>query len=173
MDSSLRLLVVFFFLNVEGVFAQVVEERILLDTNFITERVVYLPFDSGYYYTERAVFANDTSTVAIEKVMSKGKKNGVFKSYYPSGKLKVKSIYGNDKLHGEQVLYDEDGSIIMKGVFNEGVKHGYWAYRKLDKYGRFRRGKQHWWWYTYDEQGKKRRSFYRNGRLLTGKPIVL
>ena len=43
----------------------------------------------------------------------KVKKNGVYKKYYDDGKIRAKANYKEDKLHGEQIGYYEDGKIFF------------------------------------------------------------
>ena len=60
--------------------------------------------------------------------------------YYPNGRLKIKTVFANNKIHGEWTYYGLDGVIITKGVYREGVKYGYWAYKSLRTYGRYKKG---------------------------------
>ena len=41
-------------------------------------------------------------------------REGLFKFYYESGRLKAKSFYHNGELGGHTVIYREDGSIEME-----------------------------------------------------------
>lgn len=152
------------------VFAQVVEETIQLDTITETIEVIYKPSESSSYYEKKiGVFANDTSQIAIEKTYARGVQNGIYKVYYPSGKLKVKAVFANGKHNGEFTWYQPDGIIYVKGVYKEGIKHGYWAYKHLKIYGRYKKGKRHRMWYTPDANNKKVKSHYKNGVLVKGK----
>ena len=149
--------------------AQEVEETIQLDTIIETYRVVYRPIvKTTYYYKKIAVFANDTSQVAIEKTFSNGHQNGVYKVYYPSGRLKVFTVYANDSINGEWTWYDTKGIILVKGVYVNGTKHGYWAYKSLKTYGRYKKGKKNGKWYKKDVNDKKIKSYYKNGKLVKG-----
>lgn len=150
--------------------AQVVQEKIQLDTITETIKVIYKPTESTSYYQKKlAVFANDTSQVAIEKTYARGVQNGIYKVYYPSGRLKVKTVFANGKMNGEWTWYQPDGIIYVKGVYKEGVKDGYWAYKYLKRYGRYKDGKRNGMWYTPDANNKKIKSFYKKGRLIKGK----
>lgn len=150
--------------------AQVVEETIQLDTITETIKVIYKPSTSTSYYQKKtAVFANDTSQVAIEKTFARGVQNGIYKVYYPSGRLKVKAVFANGKHNGEFTWYQPDGIIYVKGVYENGIKHGYWAYKYLKRYGRYKNGKRNKMWYTPDANNKKVKSRYKNGVLVKGK----
>ena len=152
--------------------AQVVEEQIQLDTISKSIQVIYRSTytnPSTHYSKKIAVYANDTSQVAIEKTYLRGVQNGIYKVYYPSGRLKIKTVFANDNFNGEWTWYDKEGIILVKGVYVGGVKHGYWAYKHLKIYGRYKKGKRHKMWYTPDANNKKVKSRYKNGVLVKGK----
>lgn len=152
--------------------AQVVEEKIQLDTTSESIQVIYRPtvtHPTTHYSKKVAVFASDTSQVAIEKTYLRGVKNGIYKVYYPSGRLKVKTVFANDKFNGEWTWYDKEGTILVKGIYVNNVKHGYWAYKHLKIYGRYKNGKRNKMWYTPDANNKKVKSRYKDGVLVKGK----
>lgn len=152
--------------------AQVVEEKIQLDTTSEFIQIIYRPTvtnPSTHYSKKVAVFASDTSQIAIEKTYLRGVKNGIYKVYYPSGRLKVKTVFANDKFNGEWTWYDREGTILVKGVYVNNVKHGYWAYKYLKIYGRYKNNKRHKMWHTIDANNKKVKSVYKKGELVKGK----
>lgn len=150
----------------------VVEEKIFIDTTEITYKVIYRETVGDYFQLKRAVFADDTSITAIEKNFSNGHQNGLTRIYYPSGKLRVKAIYGNDKLQGEWTHYGEDGIIITKGIYNYGIKNGYWAYKSEKMYGRYnKKGLKHRKWTKKDINNQKYKAFFWNGKLKSGSGI--
>ncbi len=154
-------------------FSQVVEEVIQLDTIFQPIPVIYQPVAFSSYYTKKiAVFANDTSQIAIEKTFNNFGQNGVYKVYYPSGRLKVLTVFANNKINGEWTWYDEKGIILVKGEYVNGVKEGYWAYKQLKIYGRYKKGLKHKRWIRVDVNQKKYFSHYRNGILKHGEGFV-
>jgi hypothetical protein len=150
---------------------QVVEEVIPVDTSFITYKVIYKETVGDYFQLKRAVFADDTSVIAIEKNYSNGIQNGITRVFYPSGKLRIKAIYGNAKLQGEWTLYDENGIIDIKGVYNYGIKDGYWAYKSQKTYGRYSNGVKHRNWVKKDINNVKHKAFYWNGKKKSGSAI--
>ncbi|MGB0882252.1 MAG: toxin-antitoxin system YwqK family antitoxin [Vicingaceae bacterium] len=165
-----RLLLSFLFLFPLISFAQIAKETIQIDTLTETIDVVYLPDIQTKFYTKKvAVFANDTAQVAIEKSLNSKGKSGLYKVYYPNGKLKIKTVYALDKLNGEWVYFNENGVIKIKGNYQLGVKHGYWAYKELKIYGRYKDGKKHWKWHKINVNNKKEKSTYKNGVLTRGK----
>lgn len=149
----------------------VVEEIIQLDTSFITYKVIYKETVGDYFQLKKAVFADDTSIVAIEKNYSNGHQNGLTRIYYPSGKIRIKALYGNDKLQGEWTLYGEDGLIITKGIYDYGLKNGYWAYKSVKTFGRYKKSVKHRKWIKQDINNQKYKAFYWNGKLKKGSTI--
>ncbi|PCI94039.1 MAG: hypothetical protein COB15_15080 [Flavobacteriales bacterium] len=152
--------------------AQVVEELIQIDTTSETIKVIYKPkTTSSYYFKKIAVFADDTSQIAIEKSYTSYGQNGIYKVYYPSGRLKIKTVFANNKVHGEWTYYGLDGIIITKGIYKEGVKHGYWAYKSLRIYGRYKKGLKNKKWKRFDESENKYISHYKKGVLTSGEGV--
>ena len=77
--------------------AQIVEEVIQIDTTTEIIKVIYKPVvSSSYYFKKVAVFADDTSQIAIEKTYNSNGQNGIYKVYYPSGRLKIKTVFANN-----------------------------------------------------------------------------
>jgi len=150
-------------------FTQVVEEKIQIDTITETIQVIYRPQVSTTHYTKKiAVFASDTSQVAIEKSLTKKGLSGVYKVYHPNGKLKLKTVYANNSINGEWTYYGQNGIIITKGNYAGGKKHGYWAYKSLKIYGRYWNGLKSWRWHKVDANKKKVKSTYKKGVLVRG-----
>ena len=152
--------------------AQVVEEIIQIDTITETIKVIYRPSENtSYYFKKIAVFADDTSQIAIEKSYTNYGQNGAYKVYYPNGRLKIKTVFANGKIHGEWTYYGLDGIIITKGVYREGVKFGYWAYKSLKIYGRYKKGLKHKRWKRIDASENKYISHYKKGILTAGEGV--
>jgi hypothetical protein len=150
-------------------FSQVVNENIQIDTLMETVRVIYKPtINTTYYFKKIAVFADDTSQVAVEKSYTSYGQNGLYKAYYKSGRLKIKTVFAKDKMNGEFTYYDPKGIIIIKGMYKAGVKHGYWAYKSLNIFGRYKRGVKNRKWKRFDPNGKKYLSHYKHGNLTGG-----
>lgn len=58
-------------------------------------------------------------------INKEGQKHGEFVSYFDNGKVKEKSTYKNDKLIGERLVYDYDGTLDTKENYNNyGNLHG-------------------------------------------------
>jgi len=60
-----------------------------------------------------------------EEFVSKGgKKDGMLKRYYITGKIKAKEQYKNGVLNGEAVEYYENGNIKSEGIWANGKQNG-------------------------------------------------
>lgn len=169
-ESMLKQIIFFSFLFGTLVsFSQVVNENIQIDTLTETVQVIYKPtINTTYYFKKIAVFADDTSQVAVEKSYTSYGQNGLYKAYYKSGRLKIKTVFANDEMNGEFTYYDPKGIIIIKGIYKAGVKHGYWAYKSLNIFGRYKRGVKNRKWKRFDPNGKKYLSHYKHGNLTGG-----
>jgi antitoxin component YwqK of YwqJK toxin-antitoxin module len=55
-----------------------------------------------------------------------GKRDGLWTSYFPSGKLSSRGAYLNDEQVGNWEYFFEDGTISATGGFDKGRKEGYW-----------------------------------------------
>lgn len=168
MGKNLLSFLAFFFVSFTS-FSQKVSEKIQLDTITESIEIIYKPSNNAtYYFKKIAVFADDTSQIAIEKSYTSYGQNGIYKVYYPSGRLKVKTVFANNKINGEWTWYDQNGIILVKGKYRNGIKHGYWAYKSLKIYGRYKKGYKHKKWKRFDENENKYFSHYRKGILVGG-----
>ncbi len=164
---KLALFFTFFLISIISI-SQAVEEKVQLDTITETIQVVYLNTEASTYYIKRvATFKDNPSQVAVEKTISNGQQNGIYKVYYPSGRLKIKAVYANNKKNGEWTWYNPEGVILIKGEYKNDIKHGYWAYKSLKTYGRYKRGKKHGKWYKQNVN-KKKKAYYKKGVLVKG-----
>lgn len=126
-----------------------------------------------YYFETSKILQSEGSYV-------NGKKNGEWKTYYPSGKLASHGLYINDKPSGEWLYFHEGGGLSVQGVYVDGQREGNWsAYypggvkRSETKYnkgsgefkefyksgalkasGQIREGKNEGKWQYYFESGK-------------------
>jgi hypothetical protein len=165
-------IVLFFSFLLGGLisFSQVVDEIVQIDTTTEVIKVIYKPIEnSTYYFKKVAVFADDTSQVAVEKSYNKLGQNGAYKVYYPNGRLKIKTVFANNKINGEWIWYDEARLILIKGNYKNGVKHGYWAYKSKKHFGKYKNGLKHKKWIEIDVNEQKHKTYFRNGKPSSGK----
>ncbi len=59
---------------------------------------------------------------------SKGRKHGVWKTWYENGKLSEQLNWKNGQLQGESSLFDSTGALISSGYYSRGLKHGIFTY---------------------------------------------
>jgi len=77
---------------------------------------------------------------------------GNLKRFYPSGELKASIKYGQkNRPHGKSVRHHEDGSLLVRYTFREGVLHGPFEYHPKEE----------------TEDDKKMKGSYRNGKMVT------
>lgn len=134
----------------------IIQDTVQIDTSFVVYDVVLQKtLTNGVFTKEFYVFADDTATLAVEKNYSYNYLNGIYRAYYPDGKIMVKKVFANGKPYGEFTFYDKAGEVAIKGLYKEGIKHGYWAYRYLKCYGRYRKGKKSGKWKCLNVDGGK------------------
>lgn len=63
-----------------------------------------------------------------------GKKNGIEKEYYMSGKVYMKRNYIDNKLNEAIIYYYENGKVLLKGHLNTNTPYGDWEF--YDKNGK-------------------------------------
>lgn len=158
-----KLLALLFIFSTIFSTAQVVEELVLIDTTSVTLKVIYKPDTEGYYFKKIAVYADDTNQIAIEKTFTTYGQNGVYKVFYPSGRLMLFTVYANSKIHGDWTWYDQDGIINVKGKYKFGVKHKFWAYKHDKSYGKYKQGLKNGRWTHTDANGEKHVAHYQDG----------
>ena len=84
------------------------------------------PMDLPYIYVQdlnktsfKSLFP-DNSGVHFEVDLKNGFKDGAFTEYYPSGAVKMKGHFQNDKRDGSWRLYDEEGNLILRRTYSNG-----------------------------------------------------
>jgi hypothetical protein len=133
--------------------------------------VVYDPITPAEQYKITGRFAHDTSAVAVQLDMKRGKPSGVYRAYYPDGRPLIFAVYGWGSLHGDWTEYDEGGRIAIKGRYRNGLRDGLWVFRRLGFDGHYKDGEKHGKWRTFTNGRVTARSRYRRGTLLTGPPV--
>lgn len=121
------------------------------DSTFFDHEVIIVKNDT-VNGKKIAVYASDTTVTAYEKGYYEGYQTGVYKVYFPTGKLMESYVYQKGKKNGDYSLYSIDGTLLVKGEFTNDLRDGYWAYRQEKLYGRFKDGKKNgkWKWYQTD-----------------------
>lgn len=162
MIRYLFLLILFLTLNLS--FAQT-KETFIFENDTTTYTVKIVSIENGHYIKETAYFTDNPSKIAFERNFLNGNQNGLFKLYYPNGKIKVKAIFYNNKLNGELSVYRNDGYLTIKGEYKNGLKHGYWAYRLKKCYGRYKHNLRNGKWKCFNQEEKKYTAYFDDGNI--------
>ena len=103
------------------------------------------------------------------KYDKKGRAQGPWKWYYESGKLMREENYLNGKREGEMKDYDEEGNVVLQGVFADNKKEGRWIYETKDykEIGNYVNDEPDSLWKSYYMPGKVK---YFEGRFQAGIP---
>ena len=139
----------------------------------------------------------DASGVLVEKgVIRNGKKDGIFMTYHPNGRIKTIGSYVNDQLSGVYLELSDREQVESKTNYLNGVLHGphatykfgrptleltyanglqegefkeYSDRGKLSRTGSFKEGKLHGSLKSYDEEENITMEFeYKNGEKVSG-----
>lgn len=103
----------------------------------------------------------DESALVEEGEFQEGRKVGVWKAYYPSGKLKSEITHDNGRPSGPYTTYYENGKIEEKG--NWGLN------KNMGKFTRYYENGQVQQDFTFDDTGKRngaQKYFHENGQLM-------
>lgn len=134
------------------------------DTVYFYE-ITWMPADADGRVV--AYFGGDTSMLAVEHWTRDSVANGKYFTYFPSGQLADFSVYTLGERQGERTIYNEEGEIIVKGQYDEGLKHGFWAYRYCSCVGKFKKDQFKGSWKCGGNYGKLVWT-YSDGELVKG-----
>ena len=82
-----------------------------------------IPMKDGEAHGDMTVFEDPGGSPQLEMPMVEGEKHGLMKGYL-KGTLRVEQPYENDKRHGRQRAYYEDGTLAQEADYKEGKLHG-------------------------------------------------
>lgn len=74
--------------------------------------------EKNFTGTKRKYGVNEAKIYEIEYI--DGVRNGSFKLYYPSGKVKAEYHYKDGEIHGHCKVWDDSGKIVDKGTYHMG-----------------------------------------------------
>ena len=123
--------------------------------------------NSSELFTGRVI---DTTDVIIEFDVVKGKKNGIFKTYYLNGQLEKSGYLNNNKNEGEWKYYYPNGQLESYGNFKNDIPEGKWEFyykngiKKCE--GDYKKGKQKGEWIYYDDKGEIINKLFLNNGIL-------
>lgn len=130
--------------------------------------VVYAPLQNVERFARYGHYAFDTARVAVRLDYKRGKPCGIYRGYYPDGKLLIFAVYGWGWPHGDWAEYDEFGRITVKGQYDEGKRDGLWAFRSEGITGHYKKGKKNGKWKYYENGKLARVEKYHNDVLRKG-----
>lgn len=70
--------------------------------------------------------------VKMKGEIVKGKKDGIWTAYFPSGVKQSESKYTNGVLDGKSAIFYENGNLRMAGYYDDGKRDGVWRLYKED-----------------------------------------
>lgn len=88
---------------------------------------LHLQFDSTGINTG-AVFYEDGEAVSGGLLDPKGQKTGIWKEYYPGGKIKAEGHYEQDVKIGTWQFFYPSGTLEQKGAYRNGKPEGTWRW---------------------------------------------
>jgi antitoxin component YwqK of YwqJK toxin-antitoxin module len=68
----------------------------------------------------------------INKTDRKGRKRGIWETYWYNGNIEMRGPYKNDLAEGEWEFYYMDGKLHSKGSYVNDEKEGIWEYYNTD-----------------------------------------
>ncbi len=71
---------------------------------------------------------HDNGALNLEGNIKDGKREGEFKSYYPSGRLYSVGAFVDGKREGRGLVYHENGQLNIDGDYHEGKPSGLWKF---------------------------------------------
>jgi len=133
-----------------------------------SEEINYPPKPDSVYFTWTGTYALENSPVAVTIPFKRGKESGVYRAFYPNGRLMIFAVYGWGGLHGDWTEYDELGAIQVKGQFRDGLRDGPWIFKKEGIRGKYKKGQKNGKWKYYEQGVLTKIEKYRKGSLRTG-----
>jgi antitoxin component YwqK of YwqJK toxin-antitoxin module len=111
------------------------------------------------------IFDQYPQSIAKETALINGRRSGIEKTFYPSGKLYQTFVYADDKLWGEYRQYAEDGSQLVRGNFIDDKEYGLWIDNITGCTGRFKNGQKQGRWRCDEGEIPYRLYVYRKGEV--------
>jgi len=109
-----------------------------------------------------------------EEQFTEGIKNGLFRTFYPDGKVAEAINYRDGKKDGDWIQYFDDGKLKFKGAYfadeKEGAFTGYFPDGRINLSGAYKAGHKQGNWIIYGEKGELIQSEkYSDGALVKDK----
>ena len=129
--------------------------------------------DSTWHYYSEA-----NGSLAAEEIYINTSKEGIWKTFYPSGAVVEEITYKNDQKNGPWVQYFTDGSVKSKGTYIddelEGLFTVHYLNGKVEVSGTYKHSmKDGIWMYFTDIEEAERKEVYKNGKLVSEEVFIL
>lgn len=135
------------------------------DTTFVNETVVLSGTDSTNGKIT-AVYPAYNNAPAYEVNYYYGYKSGFVKILYPGTSQLMRTIvYAKGQYNGENTWYNQEGKIVIKGMYLNGAKDGFWIYKNLAFMGSYKKGLKHGKWTWIGPDGRKQKAKFKKGKL--------
>jgi antitoxin component YwqK of YwqJK toxin-antitoxin module len=123
--------------------------------------------DSTWLY-----YSEEEGTLASEEFYKNGRKEGVWKIYYPDGKVAEETSYSRDMKDGPWLQYFTDGSLKQKATHSSGKLEGsfiiYHLNGKVEVSGTYQNDDKHGTWVYLTDLGELvKKEEYIHGKLIT------
>jgi antitoxin component YwqK of YwqJK toxin-antitoxin module len=101
-------------------FAQLTSITTYYDSTSTVRKELYyiVGNDSAKIQGTYLLFSPESDTMIVGN-FNNGLKNGVFKNFYPTGKVQRTTEYVAGLRQGETLIYFEDGNLLQKGIFKD------------------------------------------------------
>lgn len=141
------------------------QEDILIVQKPDTFSMYHIHFSHNLSSNDSKVYVFDEFPQSIAKETSylNGRRSGIEKTYYPSGKLYQTFVYADDKLWGEYRQYAEDGTQLVRGNFIDDKEYGLWIDNITGCTGRYKNGQKQGRWRCNEGQVPFKLYIYRKG----------
>lgn len=77
-----------------------------------------------------------------------------------------KIIYQKGKRNGEYTLYKFDGTVLIKGVYEDDVKNGFWIHKGYRIQGKYKNGLKQGKWKWYYAEDKYYQYVFEQGKII-------
>jgi len=126
------------------------EQEVVAEPTIVRREVIREQYDDGQNRVEREVAHYSDNHFEAD---------GVYREFYPNGKLFVEGRFREGLQHGEWTFFHDNGQANRKATYNNGQPDGAWEVYRADgtlaAKRSFRNGQRHGEWITYDETGKQ------------------
>lgn len=153
-------------------FSQSERMKVFYPEDTLTFDLIYKDLDSLENEKLEAYYKENPEQIAYVKNYYYGKQSGIYKAFYPSGRIMIFAVYQRGMLNGDYTWFSPDGKVLIKAQYRDNIRHGYYANRLHHFQGRFRDGKRHGKWEFNVGSSAYRKAYYSEGKL-TSKPSLM